>query len=39
MMKRIIAYSLVALALLGGVGGCITKIQVVDDGSSSTNKV
>ena len=39
MMNRIIACSLVALALLGGVSGCITKIQVIDDGSSSTNKV
>ena len=39
MIKRIVAYSLVALALLGGVSGCITKIQVIDDGSSSTNKV
>ena len=39
MIKRIVACSLVALALLGGVSGCITKIQVIDDGSSSTNKV
>ena len=38
-MKKMIACSLVALALLSGVGGCITKIQVIDDGSSNTNKV
>lgn len=39
MIKRIVVCSLVALALLGGVSGCITKIQVIDDGSSNTNKV
>lgn len=38
-MKKMIACGLVALALLGGVGGCITKIQIIDDGSSNTNKV
>lgn len=38
-MKKMIAYGLVALALLSGVGGCITKIQVIDDGSNNTNKV
>lgn len=39
MIKRIVVCSLIALALLGGVSGCITKIQVIDDGSSNTNKV
>ena len=38
-MKRTITCSLFALALLGIVGGCVTKIQVIDDGSSSTNKI
>lgn len=40
-MNRFTAYSLVALTLLfgGAVGGCVTKIQVIEDGPSNTNKM
>ena len=39
MKKKIIAIVFASL-FLTGIGGCITKIQVIDDGSNtSTNKV
>lgn len=38
MIKKVAVIVLVGLTL-GGIGGCITKIQVIDDGSSSTNNI
>ena len=38
MKKKIIAIVFASL-FLAGIGGCVTKIQVIDDGSSNTNKV
>lgn len=39
MTKKIAVVALAGLIFFGCVGGCTTKIQIIDDGSSKTNKV